>query len=684
MFLRSSISVLALTAALAASPASAQLLDADIGSGGVDISVGGDDGLNVGVGGGDGGLDAGVGLGGDNGINADVGLGGDTAVDADVDVGGDDGLGVDAEIGGDAAVDVGVEAGDSEMVSGTVLGGDGSPRANVLDTDVNVIQGAPVSADVNLGSGSRSGAAVDADVQIGAQQTATIDPTQTVNGGTRLLALGSPTARTEALIELIADPGLAEIDLDASIDDRRIALVRVDEVLSEAALAEIEIAIGDNPEGRADLLAVLEDSAVLSSVLEREGVALEDVLAIEVGADGLTEVLVRGAPEALVAEVDAAGIDVVDAELGAGSGELAADVAILPRDGQAGGEGAASGDLADLDIAALTEEELAALDLSLLPDEQQRVDAVLRILGTEGDASGAGGGEITILDLDALLGEAAQADVLATLGGSGDDETLAEVEANLALTQALADAGIAPEAVVAVRAGRAGQVRLLVDTQAQLADSGDGAAGGVTGAGGSAPADEAGSDGAGDGADGTGDDASGDAGGPDTDNGSAAPDDAGGANNGATGGGASGDVDTAGSDGSSDGATGARDQAGALPGGVPLAATASAQVLTAEVEAFALPLRTVGCSGAAEAVAAGDAAEPADVLAAGSGDASLVLLEGCGSAGLPIPAAEELRNAVAANEALGAALAQSGVGPVDVVTVTQGDTGLTLFVVDPN
>jgi hypothetical protein len=712
MLRASSISVLALTAALAASPVQAQLLDADIGSGGIDISVGGDNGIGVGIGGSDGGLGVGVDVGGDDGINADVGLGGDSAVDVGVDVGGDDGLGVDAEVGGDAVAGVGVEAGDSEVVSGTVLGGDSSPGGNVLDADVNVIPGTPVNADVNLGSrsgsnaGTGGGALVEADVQVGSQPATTpVDRTETVTGVTRLLALGSPTARAEALLERIADPGLAEIDLDASIDDRRIALVRVDEVLSEDALAEIEVAIGDNPEGRADLLAVLEDSAVLSSVLNREGVALEDVLAVEIGADGLTEVLVRSAPEALVADVDAAGLDVVDAQLGTDAGGLDADIAILPGAEGAGEGGAGRPDLAELDIDLLSEEELAELDLTLLPREEQRVAAVLRILGSESEpagtdtgtetGTGTGTGQVTILDLDALLGEAAQADVLATLGGSDEDATLAEVEANLAITQALADAGIAPEAVVALRIAETGQVRLLVDSGVQLADGSDGDGtgsdsdsgnGGQPGTGG--PGDGAGTGGGGDdagGGSGDGGNGGNTGGGSTPGAGNGGPDAGAGTGNGgdtgAGGGNGGSDSDETGSDNGDEDTADADDNAGGSTGGST--GVNGGQRLTAEVGAFALASQTVACEAASPMLVAGEAAEPATILSAGPGEASLVVLENCGATSLQLPAAQDLHTAIAGNEALGAALAQAGLAPTDVVAVTQGDTGLTIFAVDP-
>jgi hypothetical protein len=528
-----------------------------------------------------------------------------------------------------------------------------------------------------------------------------------VTGVTRLLALGSPTARAEALLERIADPGLAEIDLDASIDDRRIALVRVDEVLSEDALADIEVAIGDNREGRADLLAVLEDSAVLSSVLNREGVALEDVLAVEIGADGLTEVLVRSAPEALVADVDAVGLDLVDAQLGTDAGGLDADIAILPGAEGAGEGGAGRPDLAELDIDLLSEEELAELDLTLLPREEQRVAAVLRILGSESEPAGTdtgietgtgnGNGQVTILDLDALLGEAAQADVLATLGGSDEDANLAEVEANLAITQALADAGIAPEAVVAVRIAETGQVRLLVDSGVQLADGSDGDGTGSDSDSGNGNGGQPGTGGPGDGAGtGGGDDAGGSSGdggnggntgaGSTPGAGNGGPDAGAGIGNGgdtgAGGGNGGSDSDETGSDNGDEDTADAGGNAGGSTGGST--GVNGGQRLTAEVGAFALASQTVACEAASPMLVAGEAAEPATILSAGPGEASLVVLENCGATSLQLPAAEGLHTAIAGNEALGAALAQAGLAPADVVAVTQGDTGLTIFAVDPS
>ncbi|MDB5624032.1 MAG: hypothetical protein JWR39_2595, partial [Devosia sp.] len=325
---------------------------------------------------------------------------------------------------------------------------------------------------------------------------------------------------------------------------------------------------------------------------------------------------------------------------------------------------------------------------------EQRLQAVLRILGTDsaGDDSGAGSGsgeagdgQITILDLDVLLGEAAQADVLATLGGTQEEDALAEVQANALLGQALADAGIAPEAVVAVRLGRNGLVRVLVNSESQVADGG-GTAGGDTPATGSGGGDDTGAPPS------TGDDT-----GNNGDNSTGGASSDGSVGSGDTASTDGSDTDTndndstgeegtaAGDAGDADAGTGElADATVGQPGANPAAGAAAGAVLTADVQAIALPIQKVSCSAAAAAIATGDPAEASDILSAGPSDVSVVQLDGCGTATVPMTAGPAVQTALASNPVLGDVLAQNGVAVTQVVSVTAADDRLTVFVAEPN
>src|SRR5690606_34492319 len=150
-----------------------------------------------------------------------------------------------------------------------------------------------------------------------------------VNGDIRIAALDR-TARADAMLGLIEDPGLADIDLDASIDDTRVSIVAAADLFDTASLADIELAVKTGGEGRTPLLDALSASVELSAILESEGIDLSDVLAVQIAENGAAEVIVLDGPVQLAALGDNGNL-----------ADLTAD------------------DLADLDIDLLSDEELA-------------------------------------------------------------------------------------------------------------------------------------------------------------------------------------------------------------------------------------------------------------------------------------------------------------------------------------
>lgn len=385
------ISTLALAAALIATPpAFAQL----------GISIGGDDGINVGV---DvntrDGLDVGadVGVGGDDGINAgaDVGVGGDSGVNvgADVDVGGDDGIGVDADVGvggrdndDDSGsrrslidANVGIGTGGSNNDGGSSSGG------GLVDLDVNVGGDGPlVNLDGGNGGASQSSAnLVEANVDVGG-------PTI---GGSNLLGLGNE-ARGGALVELIATANLGDLNLDDLVDDQRVIIVDIGDDFSDATLAEIEVALGSgNSAGTDETRAAISASVELSGVLANNGLSADDVLAIQIGSQGETYVYIL--PQLndgvdVIADVDAVGVDVADLDASLLDDDAVGDVDldILP------GSGINTGDepLVDVDSdIGLGNRDLAQVDLELLGPDSLVSGNLVILPGTGGDGGDDGG-----------------------------------------------------------------------------------------------------------------------------------------------------------------------------------------------------------------------------------------------------------------------------------------------------
>ena len=210
---KSHISAAALAAALFAVPqlASGQILGVDL-----DLDV-----LGVEA-------DADVDVGGDKLLDVDAGvdLGGDSGVDASVDVGG-----TDAD---DSLVDI-----DLNTSGAVTTGATGPNGGRLIDLDI-----------------SHDDAALDADIDLLPRD----DGTSLVDGTIRIGALDD-NRRGQALLDLIDSPNLAELDLDAAIDDRRVSILAAADLLPSDDLARIDAAITAGGEGRDELLAALASSA---------------------------------------------------------------------------------------------------------------------------------------------------------------------------------------------------------------------------------------------------------------------------------------------------------------------------------------------------------------------------------------------------------------------------------------
>lgn len=619
------ISAIALAAALIATPqvAQAQSLGIDLGGAEVSVDLGGDSLVDV---------DAGVDLGGDNQIDAGVDVGGDSLVDVDagVDVGGESGLGVAAgvELGGSGSgsgsnlvdVDVGVGAGSNRGSGGNVVdvdlgvgtgggGGRGPNGGALIDLDANVLDQAVVDAEVGVGGAPTAPA------------TSTPGGNNLITGNVRIGAIGGQDQRANALLDLIGNPSLADIDLDAAIDDRRVSIIAAADLLGSDALADIELAIETGGDGRTELLEAITGSNELTSIVGSRGIDLEDVVAVQIAENGATEVIVLQG----VARV----------ALGGEEGDLAT---------------VGLGDTAELDIDLLSDEELAEVDLTLLP-EGERAQAQLRLLRGGGDLADLSVDQLANIDLDLL-----------------SDDELASLELDL-LPEAL-------RAPIQLRLlGEDGDLADLsvgelaqIDVNLQPGTPGTGGGGTDPDDGGTDPDD--GADGGTDPDDGAGggtdpDDGAG--GGTDADNGTGGGDDdsngGGNSDGNAPGEGSGGSGNSGGTGGGSDGST----TAGGNQAGVSASASSRVNSLVA----------TLDCDIGVLALAKGVPAT-ADTIASAK-SLELVSIEGC-ERSLVDAEIGSIQQAIESNPAIAAALEEADVPADQIVGATVQAGILTLFI----
>jgi hypothetical protein len=312
------------------------------------------------------------------GVQANVDVGGDSIVDVDagVDVGGDDGLDVDADV----------------ILGSSGMGESAGSTASLIDVDVDLGSTAGTGPNggtlIDLGRSNSGGATLDAGIDL---LDGTTGNSQLINGDVRIGSLGDDDARADALLALIHSPNLAGIDLDEAIDDRLVSIIAAADLFGPERLADITAAVEIGGDGRAELLAALSASVELGSILDKQGIAVEDVLAVQVGDNGATEIIILG--------------DVARVALLADNGNLA-DLTV--------------DQLANVDIDLLSREELAEIDTDLLPADVPAT-ASLRLLGSDGDLADPSG-ELAEADLTLLQeGTPTAKASLQVLGGDDGD-----------------------------------------------------------------------------------------------------------------------------------------------------------------------------------------------------------------------------------------------------------------------
>jgi hypothetical protein len=118
------------------------------------------------------------------------------------------------------------------------------------------------------------------------------DSLRTHDGDMRLLAIRDDDERLEALLALVNDCPVGEIDLAALVDDRRITIIDLRDIFEEPGLARLQAVLRAGAPGRKQTIRAVQGDDELQAVLAREGIAANEVVALQVGESGMTEVFV--------------------------------------------------------------------------------------------------------------------------------------------------------------------------------------------------------------------------------------------------------------------------------------------------------------------------------------------------------------------------------------------------------
>jgi hypothetical protein len=118
-----------------------------------------------------------------------------------------------------------------------------------------------------------------------------VESTLTHDGRTRVLAFAQQEDRLAALLALVTDCSLYT-GVNELIDDRRITLVDLGDVLEQRFAVRLWSTLLFDPAGRYEALRTVYRNAELEAVLERDAITPDQVVALQVGASGMTEVFV--------------------------------------------------------------------------------------------------------------------------------------------------------------------------------------------------------------------------------------------------------------------------------------------------------------------------------------------------------------------------------------------------------
>lgn len=174
-----------------------------------------------------------------------------------------------------------------------------------LSQDVSADTNAGVSVstdgtDANVeGSGSASASAdnedTDANVDAGGTASASASTATTdLNGNARVSTITDGNARTDAMANLSAGGSIGDTTFssDTQIDDTRVSIFDAEDNLGAEGATSLSTRLSANGDGLGTLRSNISNNTQLSAVLENAGVDVDDVIGVQVAADGSVDVFV--------------------------------------------------------------------------------------------------------------------------------------------------------------------------------------------------------------------------------------------------------------------------------------------------------------------------------------------------------------------------------------------------------
>lgn len=124
-----------------------------------------------------------------------------------------------------------------------------------------------------------------------------IDPSVALDGSRRAWAFGSEAAKLKALLSLVDGCTLQDVDFRRSVNDRRIRIVPLDRGLGADSMSQLLAALVSPVPGRSEAVVAVRDNRILGDVVGRAGYDPQDVVAVQIGKNGATDVFVQQAAE---------------------------------------------------------------------------------------------------------------------------------------------------------------------------------------------------------------------------------------------------------------------------------------------------------------------------------------------------------------------------------------------------
>jgi hypothetical protein len=182
---------------------------------------------------------------------------------------------------------------DPDQPSTSTPDDDGAGDTSQIPVQSDVPEGdAPQQTRTQARSGQQIAVLSVEDVEEPGPTRRRFESRRTHDGDVRLLAIRDEQERFEALLALVDDCSIADLDLAALVDDRRVTIIDLRDVFEEPAIAELERVLRAGARGHEQTMRAVQSNEELQAVLAREGIGADEVVALQVGESGMTEVFV--------------------------------------------------------------------------------------------------------------------------------------------------------------------------------------------------------------------------------------------------------------------------------------------------------------------------------------------------------------------------------------------------------